>query len=197
MVSTHCISRTGLFACNTNGLRSNYRPQICRVAAPNRFVSRQRTGRNLQIKCLKHYSGHARVSTPQVNENGIVVWHWSQVIGGSLAVPAVESILQRMTCRSKAQMRHPSRRSFVPTEARSQFESFELAQSSGSERCVSRLPAIYMLAQDMHHLNAQNKVLQQPVESAYNEKHSIAVCHWSTELQSRSYCICHTCETAL
>ena len=74
MLSTHSMSRTGSFVCKANGLRSNYRPQICRVAVPTRPVSRRRTGRNLQIRCLKHYSGHERVSTPQVNENGIVVW---------------------------------------------------------------------------------------------------------------------------
>lgn len=28
---------------------------------------------NQQITCLKHYSGHARISTPTVNDNGIVV----------------------------------------------------------------------------------------------------------------------------
>ena len=64
---------------------------------------------------------------------------------------AIKTLSQRVACRSKAQMRHPSRKSFVPIEARSQSESFEQAQSSGSERCVSRSPAICMLAQDMKH----------------------------------------------
>ena len=35
--------------------------------------NRTRPRKGLQITCLKHYSGHDRVSTPRVNENGIVV----------------------------------------------------------------------------------------------------------------------------
>ena len=35
--------------------------------------NRRQSRKSLQITCLKHYSGHDRVSTPRVNENGIVV----------------------------------------------------------------------------------------------------------------------------
>ncbi len=48
---------------------------ICRCKVSARFARRPRVAvsKLLQITCLKNYSGHDRVSTPTVNENGIVV----------------------------------------------------------------------------------------------------------------------------
>ena len=58
-----CVRRTALlhskYNCNNVTLAAR-RPR--RAATPK-----------LQITCLKNYSGHDRVSTPTVNDNGIVV----------------------------------------------------------------------------------------------------------------------------
>ena len=48
---------------------------ICRCKTSARFARRPRiaVSKLRQITCLKNYSGHDKVSTPTVNENGIVV----------------------------------------------------------------------------------------------------------------------------
>ncbi len=63
----------------SHGLDSHQRAALlrptCRCNISARFARRPRIAVNklLQITCLKNYSGHDRVSTPTVNENGIVV----------------------------------------------------------------------------------------------------------------------------
>ena len=67
------------------GLGSHQRAALllttCRCRVSARFARRPRgaVSKLLPITCLKNYSGHDRVSTPIVNENGIVVGFQSNV----------------------------------------------------------------------------------------------------------------------
>ena len=67
----HVVVAQGL---DTHQRAALLRP-ICRCKVSARFARRPRVAvsKLLQITCLKNYSGHDRVSTPTVNDNGIVV----------------------------------------------------------------------------------------------------------------------------
>lgn len=120
---------------------SGYGSLRCSACLPSRFkkichsCTVSRTGtctrRGLQITCLKNYSGHDKVSTPRVNENGIVVcvracacciiFVSSSACDGAVRFTAL--------LRSKTQTRHLLRKYFVQIVARLLSEYFVLGLS--------------------------------------------------------------------
>ena len=101
-------------------------------------VSRTRTctPRGLQITCLKNYSGHEKVSTPRVNENGIVVCVTACVCSTVFVSSSASDGVVRFTAllRSKTQTRHLLRKYCVQIVARLLSEYFVLGLSWAYER---------------------------------------------------------------